>query len=424
MLRLPLALLMLSWALVGTAHAQEEACGEPGYTHDEWLAGMNAADAALFQFDFEGSRSHLSTIHRSLRCLDEVASRSYVARFARQLALALFFDQDDLGVMRWSRLSTEAMPDLAWPADLPSDHTFRVMAAEAEPRLSSVPAGLGLLPPPGGGVFLNGALLSEPVATVETPGLLQVFDKKGRRTHGVWQDGASFPDEVLSEGAPAARPPRWWDGGDPRADGVIDPAATLFPQEMEQPPEPAKPDPAVVASAASQPYIAGDYIDPFVDARRRLALREVSSREGVDAASGLGMTVTNELVVYEPDPSHGRPVTGALFADWLVTEPTWTREAAIAGGRADKAYLRDWTTTGPTPDKRDAPITGVSWHAATAYCGSWGNPLDDAGRSPPDGLEWELRAQGTEPVRRSADGVVEAVDPTQTWPDVGFRCAR
>ena len=59
---------------------------------------------------------------------------------------------------------------------------------------------------------------------------------------------------------------------------------------------------------------------------------------------------------------------------------------------ADEGYLRDWKTDldpGQGRNASETPVTGVSWHAAKAYCAAQGKRL-------PSTAEWELVA-GTRP---------------------------
>lgn len=80
------------------------------------------------------------------------------------------------------------------------------------------------------------------------------------------------------------------------------------------------------------------------------------------------------------------PVTVRAFAGFLRAHPEWRRDR-VAHVFAGPAYLADWADplhpASPTPP--DAPVTGVSWFAARAYCASEGARL-------PTWLEWEYAA--------------------------------
>lgn len=82
------------------------------------------------------------------------------------------------------------------------------------------------------------------------------------------------------------------------------------------------------------------------------------------------------------------PVTVAQFAAFVRAHPQWQRGRAPAV-LADAGYLRHWSTpTQPGASLApDAPITQVSWFAASAYCES-----ESEGGRLPTWLEWEWAA--------------------------------
>jgi formylglycine-generating enzyme required for sulfatase activity len=64
-------------------------------------------------------------------------------------------------------------------------------------------------------------------------------------------------------------------------------------------------------------------------------------------------------------------VTNRQWAAFLAANPRWrpeNREALIADGLADEAYLAAWTADAATGTRASLPVTGVSWAAASAYC--------------------------------------------------------
>jgi formylglycine-generating enzyme required for sulfatase activity len=92
------------------------------------------------------------------------------------------------------------------------------------------------------------------------------------------------------------------------------------------------------------------------------------------------------------------PVTNARFLGFVQTHPRWRRDR-IPSLLADAGYLARWatpTTLGAQVNP-DAPVTGVSWFAAKAYCAAEGKRL-------PSETEWEFAAAAGQ---RAADGRTE-----------------
>lgn len=92
------------------------------------------------------------------------------------------------------------------------------------------------------------------------------------------------------------------------------------------------------------------------------------------------------------------PVTNADYLGFVRAQPKW-RRSRVKRIFADGGYLESWRGDLDLGSAHaDAPVTGVSWFAAKAYC-AW------RGRRLPTEREWELAAAAS---ATSADGMSDA----------------
>ena len=231
-LLLPLALL-----LAGTASA---APCEP-YSHDDWRADLDRADAAFTAFDLAQAATVLDDVRGRVRCLSAVARPDHLARYGRQVSLLFYFNQAPDSAERWARMARIAADDLPWPDAVGPAHPFRALydgaelpaATPAESRYFALPAK--------GAAWADGDLQLTPQAWAETPAFFQFTDKKGNLVQAWWQDGTAFPAAALTAEDPRSRPPRGW-SGPPATDAALV-ASQLSFSAPERPPLPARSEP-------------------------------------------------------------------------------------------------------------------------------------------------------------------------------------
>jgi hypothetical protein len=198
-------------ALAAPAFAQQEACS--GYEQPDLDAHIATLNTAMAAVDIETINGTLQDMHDKLPCLSTLIDATDFASYARFKAISAFFEQDEAGAVKWGLAQRYSDPELPWPEMFGEEHPFRELIMSADdPTIASLD-GMGLAIPPKGGLFLNGTLVLEPRARAEVPYLVQKIMKDESTEVAYWQDGAAFPDWILTD-EPASRlvAPKFWEG--------------------------------------------------------------------------------------------------------------------------------------------------------------------------------------------------------------------
>jgi hypothetical protein len=195
------------WAWAAVAEAQQERCvPAPVFDLETRVAEV---DAAFSRGDAPAGRELLGAAHALARCVVRPIPAPLMARLASLEALGAHLDQDPDAALRWARAAEWSEPRHAWPASIGTAHPVRAaLLAEGAPAVGPARK-RGLRLPRDGAAVLSGRLLTEAEAPVDVPVLLQLCDHTGAVVFAEWQEGTTFPDEVLKGGGPAT-PPSWW----------------------------------------------------------------------------------------------------------------------------------------------------------------------------------------------------------------------
>lgn len=277
---------------VGAASAQEEKCKPL-----ELPAMIEFLDQS--ELAFEGGNSGEGTrlvdeLKGKLRCLTELPTPELMARLASLEALAGHFDQDPDRSVRWSRAAEWVVPGHLWPGAVSADHPLRSLVKEEGPATIGAKGRHGFVVPDDGAIVLSGRLVLDTDVPIDVPLLLQVCGPDGRVIRAEWQEGGTFPEDLVGEGRPVV--PTWW--------------TRELPSDVQRPPPPPPPKrdrsggdgTRVAVFAAGGGGTVGQSLDQPGD-----FLREQSLAGGAGSVGALGRAPLSDTV--------------QLFADGRATLP-------------------------------------------------------------------------------------------------------
>jgi hypothetical protein len=160
--------------------------------------------------DSDAIRRSMKSLYAGLPCMEELANRTQLARYARLQGFLAFLDQDEESALEWGLYARVIDDSAPWPLELPPTHPYLAMLAEADDP-TTVKADGFLVVPDKGGIFVNGAFVSEPEALAQQQNLVQVLDKNGYPKDTGWQDGAAFPSALISDIGEPTSMPKYYD---------------------------------------------------------------------------------------------------------------------------------------------------------------------------------------------------------------------
>ncbi|MCA9492356.1 MAG: hypothetical protein KC621_20625 [Myxococcales bacterium] len=204
-------------SLTTSAWAQQDAAlCKGGFSEQDLGVRLESIDTAIVTAETAVARRLADKTVKQLGCLERVIGAEHLATLGFQLALLAYQDQDETAALRWVRMARQASPESDWPTWLSPAHPLRQLHADAGPPSPSAGAGR-MVPPKGGGLFVDGSFADEVSGFEDVPAFLQVADVTGTVIQSQWVEADQFPaDWVGSPGAPPSAP-RWWteDGFDP-----------------------------------------------------------------------------------------------------------------------------------------------------------------------------------------------------------------
>jgi hypothetical protein len=184
----------------------EAPCVQP-LTRSDWEAALQAGDRYLSAGDYRNAARLVDWTHEHTHCLSTLVTPDELGKFAFQSMFLASLEQDTEVVQSWATLAKRMPPQS--PGWLPAGHQVSSTYGATETTETRHRIKYSLAVPRGGGVFLNGGLILEPIAPQNTPNLLQVAGRKGEVVASRWQHGANFHRDWLAEPGAIAATPRW-----------------------------------------------------------------------------------------------------------------------------------------------------------------------------------------------------------------------
>ena len=206
-MRTPRAMMVALLTTASTTGLAEEMQCEQTFSVNRFIEGMNAVDQAVAAFELGQVAIILEELRKDLPCTADRIHVNHLTRFSRQMALAGFFDQDDLAIAYWKGLAEGELP---WPEDLNDDHPLRLSLSDIDRGVLIDWEERGLSPPKNAAILLDGRFAHRPTAHVEEAHFVQILDRSGEVIRSAWQDGAIFEESLLSDDATPLEIPKWF----------------------------------------------------------------------------------------------------------------------------------------------------------------------------------------------------------------------
>ncbi|MBX2800409.1 MAG: hypothetical protein KTR31_22205 [Myxococcales bacterium] len=200
--------MVLFLGIATPALGQDEPC-DPAFDINRLLTGLTAAERAVSAPNRKRAREVLESLHRDVPCLPDPVHPRHLVRYGRARALLAYLERRDKEVSYWGQMALldRAVP---WPDRIAETHPARQLIEIMAKRAGVQQEGRGLRAPDGGGVLVDGVALTHPVSSPEAPHLVQVMTRDGRLVQTFWQDGAIWPESMLTDDpAPIGLPVRY-----------------------------------------------------------------------------------------------------------------------------------------------------------------------------------------------------------------------